>query len=182
MQNKAALRNTLKQRRSNLSTPDKKRFTERINHHLIEFILSREGSVGLYYPINDEIDILPTIARLAHNNIKTALPCTVEAGDPLLYFAWKPEESLLKNKQYDTYEPLMDAENFAPDIIVVPMLGFDASKNRIGYGKGFYDRTLKHFASAVSVGISYEVQRVNSIPIEPHDQPLQFIITESGVF
>jgi 5-formyltetrahydrofolate cyclo-ligase len=145
--------------------------------------LSTTGSapvVSVYWPIRSELNTRPLIETLSGRGLKVALPILVAVKRPLLFRAFVPGDELAKGP-FGLSEPSADKAALEPDIIFAPLAAFDRKGYRLGYGGGLYDATLnalraKHPVTAI--GIAYAVQEADSIPIEDHDQKLDFIVTE----
>lgn len=139
--------------------------------------------IALYNPIREEADITPVLHALDAENIVTALPVVV-SGQPYLSFYRFHSTLPLHEGAYGILEP-QQAEEIIPDIVIVPLVAFDRSGQRLGYGKGYYDATLAHLrslnASLLAIGVAFTVQEIATIPAEAHDIPLDLIITEQDV-
>jgi 5-formyltetrahydrofolate cyclo-ligase len=136
--------------------------------------------LGGYYPTIREFDPLPLLERLAEQSWAIALP--VVMGDaPLIFRRWRAPDPL-KRGQRGIMEPVA-GEIVLPALLLVPLLAFDARGYRLGYGGGHYDRTLEKLrrdGSAIAVGLAFDEQEVAQLPIGPHDQPLDWVLTPSG--
>lgn len=132
---------------------------------------------GAYYPINNEVDILPILRLLSEARKNLSLPCI--HTDHLLFHHWQLGAPLNKTKY--TFEPSKTAPAASPEIILTPLIGFDRKGYRLGYGGGYYDHYYKSHKNVVKVGIAFAFQEVDQLPIEDHDQRLDFIITEKEI-
>ena len=173
-----------------LNSEDKNTFLKNINSCL-DRVFSIENSikeVGLYYPISNEISPLVFIKYFKDNNITTALPVVDSNSHSMVFKQWFKKEKLQKS-HIGTYEPLRTNKTIFPQIIVVPMLMFDRKLNRLGYGAGYYDKsisTLKRYfdkkqKNFITIGLAYSEQETKTIPYESHDQRLDFIVTEKEI-
>ena len=173
-----------------LDTEDKNTFLKNINSCL-DRVFSIENTireVGLYYPISNEISPLVFIEYFKDNNITTALPVVGSNSNSMVFKQWFKKEKLQKS-HIGTYEPLRTNKTILPQIIVVPMLMFDRKLNRLGYGAGYYDKsisTLKRYfdkkqKNFITIGLAYSEQETKTIPYESHDQRLDFIVTEKEI-
>ncbi|MCB1390818.1 MAG: 5-formyltetrahydrofolate cyclo-ligase [Rhodobacteraceae bacterium] len=142
--------------------------------------LAEYGAAPLsgYLPIRTEID--PTPAMAAHRG-PVGVPVIPGAGMPLEFHLWTPGTPLVSGP----FGAMVPAEGVAmvPRVLIVPMLAFDARGFRLGYGGGFYDRTLEGLRAAgpvTAIGFAFAAQEVEEVPIEPTDQPLDLIVTEHG--
>jgi 5-formyltetrahydrofolate cyclo-ligase len=144
--------------------------------------------VSLYYPIKDELDTEPLVAALIERGTAIALPIVSAKNRPLIFRAYKPGDALIAGA-YGEQVPTEDARQVRPTIIVAPLLAFTRAGGRLGYGGGYYDRTLEALrASAkpegdiLAVGFGFGIQEVDALPLEPLDQPLDWIVTEREAF
>jgi 5-formyltetrahydrofolate cyclo-ligase len=144
----------------------------------------RPQVVSGFSSIDDEIDVGPLMARLSDDGFALALPVIDGKGKPLVMRAWKPGEPL-QQKTWGIEEPLPDAPEVHPDIVLVPLLAFDAEGYRLGYGGGFYDRTLvklRAMKPIIAIGVAYDEQRVDVVPRGRYDEPVDWMLTPSGPF
>ena len=136
---------------------------------------------ALYMPMRDEIDCLPLLAGLSEAGVATALPAMVAKDAPLVFRLWRPGEPL-EAASFGVREPAPAAPELTPDLIFAPLAAFDRAGRRIGYGGGFYDRTLMALRAAgappVYVGLAFAAQEEREIPAEAHDARLDFVLTE----
>jgi 5-formyltetrahydrofolate cyclo-ligase len=138
------------------------------------------GIVSGFMPYKSEISTIPLLNRLRRDGWTTALPVVVEAGLPLLFRTWAPGERLVPGV-WDIPIPQDSAAEVEPDVLLVPGLAFDRKGYRLGYGGGFYDRTLvtlRQIKPVIAIGVGYGAQMVEEVPRAGYDQPLDFIMTE----
>lgn len=136
--------------------------------------------IGGYWPLPGELDIRPLLDACHKQGHKLALPCTPRKGHPLTFRDWTPEDDL-KAGPYGTREPFPECAEAMPNLILVPLLAFTGQGERLGYGGGFYDRTLDKLKAAQEVfacGIAYAAQEAASLPTDEFDQPLNGILTD----
>ena len=142
------------------------------------------GAVAAYLPIRSELSPLPLVAALVAAGVKTAMPVTPAPGHPLCFRAWAPGDSLDEGP-YNTQQPPASAPEVVPTVILAPMLAFDDGGWRLGYGGGFYDRTLAALRTAghrvCALGVAYDGQRVATVPTGPYDMQLDGVLTPSGL-
>lgn len=141
------------------------------------------ASVSGFYPYQAEINVLPLLARLVSEGWQTALPVVMAKGEPLTFRAWAPGEPTGRGI-WDIHVPLETAPELEPDVLLVPMLAFDRRGYRLGYGGGFYDRTLaelRKLKPVTAIGVAYAAQEVDEVPVADYDEPLDWILTERGV-
>ncbi|MXP62149.1 5-formyltetrahydrofolate cyclo-ligase [Roseomonas sp. M0104] len=134
--------------------------------------------VGGFWPMGGEIDIRPLMRRLEAAGHVLGLPVTPPRGSPLVFRRWRIGEALVAGR-FGTSVPA-EGEAVAPDFLLVPLLAFDRRGMRLGYGGGYYDRTLAGLPGARAIGVAYAVQEVPELPVGAHDQPLAGIATETG--
>lgn len=145
--------------------------------------LSRKASIGGYFPIHSEMSPLPLLERLVGVGHQTGLPWVIDIDVPLVFGEWAPGEANAVGP-FGTRVPKAGAVQFIPDVVLVPLLGVDAEGYRLGYGGGFYDRTLEKLRQAgdvVAIGLGYECQLLEEVPRGVHDQQLDWMVTEQGV-
>ncbi len=144
--------------------------------------LAPASTISGFYPQRSEIDTVPLLARLASEGFITALPIVVGKEQRLLFRAWTPGDAVVPGV-WDIPMPRNDARVVEPDGLLVPMLAFDAQGYRLGYGGGYYDRTLfelRREKSLVAIGVAYSAQEMDAVPRGAYDAPLDFILTEQG--
>jgi 5-formyltetrahydrofolate cyclo-ligase len=153
--------------------------------HGLPFLPPRRcGIVSGFTSFRTEIDVIPLLARLAADGWVTALPVVAADGAPLAFRRWIPGEPTVPGR-FGIPVPHAASAELLPDVLLVPMLAFDRSGFRLGYGGGFYDRTvewLRQAKSVIAVGIAYAAQEVAAVPRGRYDQPLDWIVTELGAF
>ncbi|MCZ8182385.1 MAG: 5-formyltetrahydrofolate cyclo-ligase [Beijerinckiaceae bacterium] len=131
-----------------------------------------------YVALRDELDPAPLLAALATAGFRLALPRMTASG---LAFHAHELGSPLGKGAFGVAEPLPGAPIVAPDVILAPLVAFDRRGNRLGYGKGYYDRAFAAHPEAVRIGLAFAVQEVPAVPDEAHDLPLVAILTETGL-
>jgi 5-formyltetrahydrofolate cyclo-ligase len=144
--------------------------------------------VSLYYPIKDELDTEPLAAALAERGTAIALPIVGAKNRPLIFRAYRSGDKLIAGA-YGEQVPTEGARQVRPTIIVAPLLAFTRAGGRLGYGGGYYDRTLetlranaKSEGDILAAGFGFGAQEVDALPLEPLDQPLDWIVTERRAF
>lgn len=137
------------------------------------------AAVAGYWPIAAEVDIRPVLAA-ASDCHHICLPVVNDKNAPLIFRAWKPGERLIPDT-LSTLVPTPDKAELSPDILLVPMLAFDRNGYRLGYGGGYYDRTLAQLRAnkdVLAIGIAFALQESENLPIDETDQRLDLIVTE----
>lgn len=179
---KAALRLRAHAQRAALSADRRAEASREAAYHFFEGVPLYPGhTVAAYWPIRDEIDCRPVLLRLMDRKYRVCLP-VVEGDDlPLTLRLWE-EGSPLYPSGFGTLAPVETAPLVDPDIVLIPLLGFDKAGTRLGYGKGHYDRTLGAMTTRpLLVGYAFAAQELPLVPREPHDIPLDLLVTELGV-
>ncbi len=134
-----------------------------------------------YMPIRTEIDPRPAMAEAAAHGV-VGVPVIAGEGQPLRFSRWTPGCALVDGP-FGARIPAV-AEYFEPEILIVPLVAFDIAGNRLGYGGGFYDRTLERLRArraTLAIGFAYDAQQAEDLPLEATDQPLDMIVTETRV-
>lgn len=138
--------------------------------------------IGGYWPIKNEIDTRALLTELSRRGYAIALPAIIADEEPLVFRQWVPGDRLVDGP-FKTLEPAPTAPVMRPDVVLVPMLAFNHHGQRVGYGGGFYDRTLSQLRAIKPVfacGIAFSAQRADTIPTDIYDQPLDGVLTEQG--
>jgi 5-formyltetrahydrofolate cyclo-ligase len=152
----------------------------RLAAHVLEAAPPPAGAVVAgFWPMGPEIDIRPLLLALAGRGHPIALPVTPKRGLPLGFRRWRPGEALARGPM-GTSQPAA-GEELRPDWLLVPLLAFDRAGRRLGYGGGYYDRTLALLPGATAIGCAYAAQEMAEVPAGPEDWRLDAIATEAGV-
>ena len=152
-----------------------------ISHFLEAVEVGRGEIVAAYWPIRDELDIKALIGRLMDAGQQVCLPVVLGDEQPLELRLWQ-EGAPLYEAGFGTLAPEDGAPRVEPDVILMPLLGFDRYGTRLGYGGGYYDRTLAHLQKRPRlIGFAFARQEIDRIPRQAHDVPLDAIVTELGV-
>ena len=181
---KNELRKKLRERRGAIPAEKKKQFDRAIVEHIGRTELFQKASmILLYAPVGSEVSLID-LWRLARDMGKpVAFPRCDTATETMQFYLLRPEKRLIRNGAYGIPEPPADAPLCTPDehtLCIVPALSFDPYGNRIGYGKGYYDKFLETFPG-VSMGVLYASTMVKRIPTEKHDHPVDCMVTENGM-
>jgi len=134
--------------------------------------------VAGFLSLPGEIAMMPLLRALHRRGHRLVLPETPPLGRPLVFRAWQPGDPLVKEK-FGTQRPT--GPERAPDVILVPLLAFNRAGHRLGYGGGYYDRTLPLFPAATLLGCAFAAQEMDAIPVGPYDMRLPAVATERGV-
>ena len=138
--------------------------------------------VSGFMPYRSEIDVTGLLAVLADKGQTTCLPIVTGNAQPLIFRAWQPGDKT-EAGAWNIPVPLSSSPLVEPDIMLVPLLSFDEAGFRLGYGGGFYDRTisgLRKSKTLITIGVAYSAQQVAKVPTDEHDQQLDWILTEEG--
>ena len=138
------------------------------------------ATLGVYWPIRGEPDLLPLFRQLAQCGVELALPMVVAREAPLVFAAWVPGQAMQADR-FGIAIPAAPQRIVQPDTLLIPCVGVNLQRMRLGYGSGLYDRTLAALPNRVTVGIAYDCTKTE-FPVAPHDIALQLVITESGIF
>ncbi|MEL7176644.1 MAG: 5-formyltetrahydrofolate cyclo-ligase [Pseudomonadota bacterium] len=149
---------------------------------LSEFLAGHRGvPVSGFMPINSEINPLPAMAEAAAYG-PVGVPVIRGKGQPLVFSAWEPDCALIEGP-FRALVPAVE-QLIVPEIVIVPLVAFDRQGGRLGYGGGFYDRTLEGLrarGAVLAIGFAFGAQEATDLPLEPTDQPLDLVITEADV-
>ncbi|MGR3662824.1 MAG: 5-formyltetrahydrofolate cyclo-ligase [Paracoccaceae bacterium] len=177
---KAAARKAAFARRKDAHDPER---GAQATHHLLEHLAPVLGRpISGYMPIRTEINLLPAMTLLAGFG-PVGVPVIEGQGKPLAFHLWTPDTKM-QDGPFGARVPVLRVP-MIPQIIILPLLAYDAAGHRLGYGGGFYDRTLEILRAAGpvhAVGFAYAAQEIDQVPTEPTDQPLDAIITENGMY
>jgi 5-formyltetrahydrofolate cyclo-ligase len=179
---KKALRRQAMQQRSLLDGSARLAASRRALINLVNLLELRPNSmVAAFWPIGAELDTRPLFDVLAALGVTACLPRMAGPRQPLEFYPHRPGNALLEGPMR-VLEPLPEGPALHPTIVIVPLLAFDHAGYRLGYGGGFYDRTLPTLLpSTVVVGLAFEAQQVVSLPHNATDARLKQIVTEAGV-
>ena len=147
-------------------------------HVLAGFTLPDGAPVAGFWPLPGEIDIRPLLAALHARGHPVLLPETPPRGRPLVFRHWEPGAAMVR-EPFGTLRPV--GPRGMPEALFVPLLAFDRAGHRLGYGGGYYDRTLSALTGALAIGCAYAAQEVAAVPVGPHDVRLDAVATELGV-
>ncbi|MBI4754746.1 MAG: 5-formyltetrahydrofolate cyclo-ligase [Betaproteobacteria bacterium] len=178
---RSAQRARLTAAREALEPAEHGRLSTRVAQHL-EWLLARlePRILGFCWPYRGEFDVRPLVTRRAGLGMRAALPEIAGPDLPMRFREWRPETAL-RPGHFGIPVPV-DGDTLAPDVILMPAVGFDAAGFRLGYGGGFFDRTLAAMRPRpLAVGTGFELARLDSIRPGVHDLPMDYMVTERGV-
>ncbi len=134
--------------------------------------------VSGFWPLPDEIDVRALLHALHDRGNPVVLPVTPKRGHPLTFRRWRPGDAMIAER-FGTMRPI--GEELTPDFLLIPLLAFDAKGHRLGYGGGFYDRTLSGLPGRFRLGCGFAAQQMDAVPVGPYDQKLDAVATETGI-
>ena len=162
--------------------------SENFNFNLIFKLIrkhfnNKKVTIAGYYPSNYEVDILSFLEEASKKKFKIVLPI-VQTSTSMNFQPWIIKDPLYVSK-FGILEPKQSSKEIIPDFIMVPLVAFDNKLNRIGYGKGYYDRSLQKISKIkkkiITLGIAYSFQKCMNIPVNKYDFKLDYIFTEQGI-
>ena len=176
----------LRAERDAMSVADRASMGERIGAHLLRFLADRFGNLegrvfSGYWPIKGEPDLRPVLASLHRAGVSVALPLVEVKAAPLVFRRWTPETKMVRG-DWNIPVPPPEAEAVVPEIALAPVMGWTEGAYRLGYGGGYFDRTLAALSPRpFTIGIGLQAARLATIYPQPHDIRLEVILTEDGV-
>ena len=164
-----------------VSPPERKAWTAHIAAALPPLLPQLKGGIlGFYWPVRGEVDLRPVAPSLIAAGWTLTLPAITDPAGPLEYRLWTPG-MVLGEGRYGIPAPEAGTP-VRPNILLAPLVGFDAANYRLGYGKGYFDRTLAALdPRPVAIGVGFELALVASVFPRPHDIPMDFILTEGAL-
>ncbi len=186
---KLLLRSRAKEQRekfcNSLKKTDLIKLHELISCRVLDFFSFKSSDIiAGYWPKPNEVDPRPLLKNLLLRKYKIVLPVIHKENKILLFREWSFQVPL-KMGLYKTLEPYKNQPLLVPDILFIPLLSFDKWGHRLGYGGGYYDQTLsalRKIKTITTIGLAYDIQHVIRLPIEPHDEALQWIVTEKEIY
>lgn len=180
---RSARRKAFVERRSSWSGSDRANADAALRAHVADCLASVGSGdvIGFCWPYQGEFDCRPLVLEALERGCRAALPVVVAPRTPLAFREWVPGAPM-EADHHGIPVPTPDAAALAPDVVLLPMNGFDARGYRLGYGGGYFDRTLAAAARRPYViGLCYEFGRLETLHPQPHDIPLDVVVTEAGV-
>lgn len=178
---KAALRSQALARRGLINGIESRAFAQRLANIGAGIVAEKKaGIVSVFWSIGTEPSTFQLLENLARQGVQTALPVMQGRAAPLVFRLWKEGEPLAEVK-WGIKEPLPSAREVEPDLLFVPLAAYDRKGNRLGYGAGYYDRTLAKLRAKKSitvVGVAYGIQELQEIPTDSHDEKLDYLLTD----
>lgn len=193
--NRANLRQKIRKRRQNLSKIEQEIAAEQLKvnfiQHLKRYNTTKNSQIALYLSNDSELDTSLLIKELWTKNHLVYLPVIHPFNGTTLYFQRYEENSPMRANRYAILEPKLNCSQICPlqdlDYLLMPLVAFDSHGNRLGMGGGFYDKTLaryhnENWQKPQLIGLAHQCQHVESLPVEPWDVPLNFIITPHKIY
>lgn len=182
---KAALRAAAVKRRAAISGSYARQAADAVAARVADELQIPHGAtVAGYWPLADELDPRPALARLRAHGHRLALPRLSGRRQPLLFLAWDQGDELVPGT-FDLREPHPSRPPRWPDVVLAPLLAFDRRGGRLGYGMGYYDRTLADLRARgrhpLAIGMAFAAQEVDEVPVGPQDVLLDGVITERAL-
>lgn len=187
---KAALRRAMLERRRAAHRAGWDAAARAVEAHVLAALASPDRIIAGYWPLGDELDCRAALAALAGAGVQVALPVVAGQQEVLIFRRWAPGDDLDQGP-FGTLHPGVRAAVVRPDVLLVPLIAYDRRGHRLGYGAGYYDRTIAAFRAQgaggsdnqgriVAVGLAYAAQEVDEVPADTHDQALDGVITDGG--
>jgi 5-formyltetrahydrofolate cyclo-ligase len=166
--------------RASIAGPVREDLSRRLIEQLRPVLKDRPAPISFYWPIKAEPDLKPLMRELDAAGIAVCLPVCIKLGEPLRFRRWT-KGAKMERGFWDIPIPA-DPTEVEPKTLIAPIVGFDAERYRLGYGGGFFDRTLEKFGrTSEAIGIGYSMFRLDTIHPQPHDIAMSTIVTETGV-
>ena len=180
---KSALRAAALALRDALPPQERQQAAEAIAARALPVEVKLSAIVAAFMPMKTEINPLPLVRKYADAGAQLALPCVAGRGHPLIMRAWKFGDPF-KAGQWGIREPVPEAPQIYPDILIVPLACFDRAGHRVGYGAGYYDMTIHALRAKKkinAIGIAFAAQEIAKVPATEHDERLDLVLTEKEV-
>lgn len=179
---KSDLRSKMKRKRGTLASLYPRSGSQVAARFPAELVARGGLTIAGYSPKGSEINCLLLMEKLKARGSKMCLPVVTEKNGVLVFRSWEPGQELVRG-DYGIDEPSEDAAVLVPDMLLVPLLAFNSKGFRLGYGGGYYDRTLAKLRAenehVVAVGLAYQAQGISRMPVERHDEKMDWIISET---
>ena len=180
---KSTLRQSAFARRDAMPAAERAAAVETVTRRPFPVAVKPGMIVSGYSPMKSEFNPVPLMRKLSDAGAKLALPVTPKRGNPLIMRAWAFGDEMISGV-WGIREPKPDAPEVFPDIMLVPLAAFDRAGHRIGYGAGYYDKTIARIRAmkkVTAVGLAFAVQEIAKVPATPFDQALDLVLTENEI-
>jgi 5-formyltetrahydrofolate cyclo-ligase len=177
---KAVLRREALARRKAVHAVRQAEASAALARRIIVDLSIRGKMIAGYWPLGTELDCQPALVALKAAGADVALPVVAGQGQVLIFRNWVPGDNL-EQGPFGTMHPAVRAPIVTPDILLLPLMAFDGTGHRLGYGAGYYDRTvaaLRRHGDVVTVGIAYDEQQIDALPVDGHDQRMDAVMTD----
>jgi 5-formyltetrahydrofolate cyclo-ligase len=177
---KAKLRRTVMAQRRETHIARKGQAASNLSERLLTDIPHQEQTIAGYWPLGEELDCRQALEALRAAGAIVALPVVAGQGQVLIFRCWTPGD-IMDAGPFGTVHPSPRAPLVAPTILLLPLIAFDCTGHRLGYGAGYYDRTvaaLRHNSQVLTVGLAYDEQEVEAVPVDSHDQRMDAVVTD----
>jgi 5,10-methenyltetrahydrofolate synthetase len=165
--------------RAAIAAPVREDLSRKLMARLQPLLQDRPDPISFYWPIKAEPDLKPLMRALDAAGIRVCLPVAIKLGEPLTFRPWT-KGSRMERGLWDIPIPA-DPTEVEPRTLIAPIVGYDGAGYRLGYGGGFFDRTLAKFGDAAAIGIGTSIFRLPTIHPQPHDIRMAAIVTEAGM-
>jgi 5-formyltetrahydrofolate cyclo-ligase len=185
-ENKRLLRRAALNKRNEIVSKASSESGDHLAAHIVKLVktFTKVNTVSGFLSIGNEIETLPSLNALADAGYQTCLPVVLEKECPLGFRAWTDGDPLERGP-LKTLHPIPDAPDIIPDILLVPLLAYDRRGYRLGWGGGFYDRTLGAYQTegrpVIAIGIGYDDQKIDQVPPDAFDMVMDWIVTEKKI-
>lgn len=180
LQDKNNLRRHLLAQRQALPLALREEWNAAIGKH-VKHLLERQPaqSIGIFWPMRSEPDLRQIFKEWSAAGMQLGLPVVIDPNCPLKFLAWRPGDALIKDAM-GVWVPAASNREVAPELLLVPCVGYNGNRFRLGYGGGFYDRTLAAASRPRAIGVAYACSRAD-FAVEGHDIALDAVVTETGI-
>jgi 5,10-methenyltetrahydrofolate synthetase len=166
--------------RCSLDERQRSKWDRKISQHIEHYFQTRSPStLGIYFPTRNEPDLTKLYVRLAEKGFSLSLPVVMDKRAPLRFAQWEPGDPLIKDS-YGISTPEIRQFVPLPQTLLIPCLGFTSDRYRLGYGGGYFDRTLEQDPRPHTIGVAYACLKT-AFPSQEYDVPLDCIVTETGI-
>ncbi|WP_230412397.1 5-formyltetrahydrofolate cyclo-ligase [Undibacterium hunanense] len=172
------LRKSLLQKRRDITMNVRQQWDRELGEKLLQYCRQQQiTSLAVYWPIRGEPDLQATYAALSDAGVQLALPLVLVRQQPLQFLSWQPGDTMLAD-EYGIPVPAQRTQWMQPAALLIPCVGFNAGRYRLGYGGGYYDRTLEKTPRPLTIGIAYQCMQAD-FTADIHDIPMDIILTEA---
>ncbi|MFZ6769162.1 5-formyltetrahydrofolate cyclo-ligase [Undibacterium sp. Di26W] len=172
------LRKSLLQKRRDIAVNIRQQWDRQLAEKLLQCCQQQQiTSLAVYWPIRGEPDLQAAYAALSETGLQLALPLVLAKQQPLQFLAWRPGDPMLAD-EYGIPVPAQRTQFIQPAALLIPCVGFNAGRYRLGYGGGYYDRTLEKTPRPLTIGIAYQCTQAD-FAADTHDIPMDIVITEA---